>query len=61
MVGGVHNMKKFNEIIREVNETYQKIKELDEKTKELQNTYLNIMDIKERHEKRKTVGGVEND
>lgn len=38
-------MKKFNEII----------KELDEKTEELQNTYLNIMDIKERHEKRKTV------
>lgn len=48
-------MKKFNEIIREVNKTYQKIKELDEKTEELQNTYLNIMDIKERHEKRKTV------
>lgn len=52
---GVHNMKKFNEIIRDVNKTYKKIKELDEKTEELQNTYLNIMDIKERHEKRKTV------
>ena len=52
---GVHNMKKFNEIIKEVNKTYKKIKEVEEKTKELQNTYLNIMDIKERHEKRKTV------
>lgn len=48
-------MKKFNEIIRDVNKTYKKIREVDEKTKELQNTYLNIMDIKERHEKRKTV------
>lgn len=48
-------MKKFNEIIKDVSETYEKIKELDEKTKELQNTYSNIMDIKERHEKRKTV------
>lgn len=48
-------MKKFNEIIKEVNKTYKKIKEVDEKTKELQDTYLNIMDIKERHEKRKTV------
>lgn len=48
-------MKKFNEIIKEVNKTYKKIKEVDEKTKELQSTYLNIMDIKERHEKRKTV------
>lgn len=48
-------MKKFNEIIKDVNKTYQKIKEVEEKTKQLQNTYLNIMDIKERHEKRKTV------
>lgn len=48
-------MKKFNEIIKDVNKTYQKIKGVEEKTKELQNTYLNIMDIKERHEKRKTV------
>lgn len=48
-------MKKFNEIIKEVNKTYKKIKEVDEKTKELQNTYLTIIDIKERHEKRKTV------
>lgn len=48
-------MKKFNEILKEVNKTYQKIKEVDEKTKELQNTYLTIIDIKERHEKRKTV------
>lgn len=48
-------MKKFNEIIKDVNKTYEKIKEVEEKTKELQNTYLNIMDIKERREKRKSV------
>lgn len=48
-------MKKFNEIIKDVNQAYKKIQEVDEKTKELHNTYLNIMDIKERHEKRKTV------
>lgn len=48
-------MKKFNAIIREVKQTQQKINELEEKTKQLQKTYLNIMDIKERHEKRKTV------
>ena len=48
-------MKKFNAIIREVKQTQQKINELKEKTKQFQNTYLNIMDIKERHEKRKTV------
>ena len=51
-------MKKFTEILKEVNKTYQKIKELEEKTKELQNTYLNIMDLKERHEK---IKAVEND
>lgn len=48
-------MKKFNEIIKEVNKTYKKIKEVDEKTEELKNTYLNIMDIKERREKKKTL------
>lgn len=48
-------MKKFTEILKEVNKTHQKIKELEEKTKELQNTYLNIMDLKERHEKRKAI------
>lgn len=48
-------MKKFNAIIREVKQTQQKINELEEKTKQLQNTYLNIMDLKERHEKRKNV------
>lgn len=48
-------MKKFNAIIREVNQTRQKIKEVEEKTKEIRNTYLNIMDIKERREKMKTV------
>lgn len=47
-------MKKFADIIKEVNKTYQKINELEEKTKELQNTYLNIVNLKERHEKRKT-------
>ena len=48
-------MKKFADIIKEVNQTRQKIKEVEEKTKEIRNTYLNIMDIKERHEKMKTV------
>ena len=48
-------MKKFNEIIKDVNKTYKKIKAVEEKTEELQNTYLNITDIKERHEKRKTL------
>lgn len=48
-------MKKFADIIKDVNKTYKKIQEVEEKTKELQNTYLNIIDIKERHEKRKNV------
>lgn len=48
-------MKKFTEILKDVNKTSQKIKEVEEKTKELQNTYLNIVNLKERHEKRKTV------
>lgn len=48
-------MKKFADIIKEVNQTRQKIKEVEEKTKEIRNTYLNITDIKERHEKMKTV------
>ena len=48
-------MKKFNEIIKEVNQTRQNIKEVEEKTKEIRNTYLNIMDKKERYEKMKTV------
>ena len=48
-------MKKFNAIIREVNQTRQKIKEVEEKTKEIRNTYLNIMDKKEKYEKMKTV------
>lgn len=48
-------MKKFTEILKDVNKTYQKIKEVEEKTKELQNTYLTIVNLKERHEKRKTV------
>lgn len=48
-------MKKFNEIIREVKQTQQKIKEIEEKTKEIRKTYSNIMNLKERHEKMKTV------
>lgn len=48
-------MKKFNAIIREVNQTRQKIKEVEEKSKEIRNTYSNIMDIKKRHEKMKAV------
>lgn len=48
-------MKKFNAIIREVKQTQQKIKEIDEKTKEIRKTYLNIADIKKRHEKMKNI------
>lgn len=48
-------MKKFNDIIKEVNKTRQNIKKVEEKTKEIRNTYSNIMDIKKRHEKMKTV------
>ena len=48
-------MKKFNAIIKEVNQTRQKIKEVEEKIKEIRNTYSNIMDIKKRHEKMKAV------
>lgn len=48
-------MKKFNEIIKEVNQTRQKIKEVEEKTNEIRKTYLNITNIKKRHEKMKTV------
>lgn len=48
-------MKKFNAIIGEVKQTQQKINEVEEKTKQLRNTYKNVMDIKERHEKMKIV------
>ena len=48
-------MKKFTDILKEVNKTYQAIKETEEKTKELQKTYSTIVDLKERYEKRKTV------
>lgn len=51
-------MKKFADIIKEVNKTRQKIKEFEEKSKEIRKTYLNIMDLKERHEK---IKAVEND
>ena len=48
-------MKKFNAIIKEVEQTQHKINELEEKTKQLRSTYLNIKDIKKRHEKIKNV------
>lgn len=48
-------MKKFTEILKDVSKAYQTIKKIDEKTEELQNTYLNIVNFKERHEKRKDV------
>lgn len=48
-------MKKFADIIKEVNQTRQKIKEVEEKTNEIRKTYLNIMNKKERYEKMKTV------
>lgn len=48
-------MKKFNAIIREVNQTRQNIKEVEEKSKDLRKTYSNIVDIKPRHEKMKAV------
>lgn len=48
-------MEKFNAIIREVNQTQKKIKEVEEKIKEFRNTYINIMDLKEKNEKRKIV------
>lgn len=48
-------MKKFADIIKEVNQTRQNIEEVEEKTKEIRKTYLNIMNVKERHEKMKTV------
>lgn len=48
-------MKKFADIIKEVNQTQKKIKEVEEKSKEIRNTYSNIMDIKKRHEKMKAV------
>ena len=48
-------MKKFTEILKDVSKAYQTIKKIDEKTEEFQNTYLNIVNLKERHEKRKDV------
>jgi hypothetical protein len=53
MVGGI--MKKFNNILKEIAENRNSIKNIEEKEKELQHTYLDIMDLKERHEKRKSV------
>lgn len=48
-------MKKFSDIIKEVNQTQKKINEVEKNTKEIRKTYLNITDIKKRHEKMKTV------
>ena len=48
-------MKKFADIIKEVNQTRQNIKEVEEKLKDIRKTYLNIMDIKKRREKMKAV------
>lgn len=48
-------MKTFNEILKEVDNTYSEIEEIEEMTKELKSTYLNIINLKERHEKRKKV------
>lgn len=48
-------MKKFADIIKEVNQTRQKIKEVEKKSKEIRNTYSDIIDIKKRHEKMKAV------
>lgn len=48
-------MKKFSDIIEEVNQTRQNIKEVEEKSKEIRKTYLNIIDLKKRYEKMKTV------
>lgn len=48
-------MKKFTDILKDVSKAYQTIKKIDEKTEEHQNTYLNSVNLKERHEKRKDV------
>lgn len=48
-------MKKFNAIIKEVNQTQKKIKEVEEKSKEIRNTYSNIMDIKKDMKKMKAI------
>lgn len=46
-------MKKFNDILKEIAEKHNTIKNIEEKTKELQRTYLDIVDLKERHEQKK--------
>lgn len=48
-------MKKFNNILKEIDESHNIIKSIEEKTKELQRTYLDIIDLKERHEQSKKV------
>lgn len=48
-------MDKFNNILKEIAENHNNIKSIDEKIKELQRTYLDIMDLKERHEQKKAV------
>lgn len=46
-------MKKFNNILKEIDENHNSIKSIEEKTKELQRIHLDIIDRKERHEQRK--------
>ncbi len=48
-------MKKFNDILKEIAEKHNTIKNIEKKTKELQRTYLDIVDLKERHEQKKAV------
>lgn len=50
-------MKKFNEIIKEVNKTYQKIKAVEEKIK-LQNTYLKERLYKKAYEKQQELDAI---
>lgn len=48
-------MKTFNEIQKEIENTYKLINKKKEKLNQLIGTYSSIKDIKERHEKRKTI------
>lgn len=48
-------MEKFNNILKEIAENHNSIKKIEEKKEELQHTYLDIVDLKKRHETRKNV------
>ena len=48
-------MKKFNEILKEVNKAYQTIKENNKKIDELVETYSNIMDLKKKITQKRSV------